>query len=230
MPATFVRSSGGLIALAALVVASGCVIVSRNHEIQEVRFSEPPIGAVATVGIGESLLKEGMSIEIDAIHLTRDVPVSLACTVRSGTYTKDGETRQGAFYSPSRHGDPGKILRAPLSDPVRAVHVPARSDRICVVDMFNLKWCKKGQLWLETTQLAVSDRAFQQQLIYNGIHAGRIRIGYHESSPSVTRPAFNTEVEYDLAQSNLLTYKGARVEVLDASPESITFRVLSHFD
>ena len=230
MLASSVRHNGRLVLLAAVLVASGCVIVSRNQEIHEVRLSDPPVSAVATAGIGESLLQQGLRIELDAIHVPRDVPVSLAYTVRSGTYTKDGETRQGAFYSPSRHGDPGEIMRAPLSDPVRVVHVPVRGDRICVVSMFNLKSCKTGSLWRETTQLAISDRAYQQHLIYNGIHDDRIRIGYRESSPSTARPTFSNEVEYDLAHSNVITYKGARLEVLDASPENIRYRVLSHFD
>lgn len=233
MLASLARQRLRWVVLCAAVAAGGCVIVSRNHEINEVEFSDPPVGAVSSAGIGESVLEHGLSIELDAIHVPRDVAVSLAYTVRSGTYTKDGETRQGAFYSPSRHGDPGEIMRAPLSDPVRAVHVPTRGDRICVVSIFNLKSCRKGRkgsLWRETTQLAMSDRAFQQHLIFNGARGDRIRIGYHESSPSIARPAFSNEVEYDLAHSSVIAYKGARLEVLDASPDHIAYRVLSHFD
>ena len=215
--------------LVGCLMASGCVLVARNHPVVETEINEPPHQTVVTARIGESLLKQGRSIELDSIYVPQDVRVSLAYTVRSGTYTKDGETSQGAFYSPSRHGDPGEIMRAPLSDPVRVVHVPARRDRICVIDIWSIRHCKKGTLWNETTQLAASDRAFQQHLIYNGMVGDTIRVGYREFSPSLARPAFSNEVEYDLAHSNVIAYKDARLEVLDATETSLTYRVLSGF-
>lgn len=215
--------------LAGCLVTSGCVFVARNHPVVETEINEPPHQTVVTASIGESLLRQGRSIELDAIYVPQDVRVSLAYTVRNGTYTKDGETSQGTFYSPSRHGDPGRIKRAPLSDPVRAVHIPARGDRICVIDIWSIRHCRKGALWHETTQLAVSDRAFQQHLIYNGMAGDAIRVGYREFSPSLARPAFSNEVEYDLARSNVIAYKDARLEVLDATETSLTYRVLSGF-
>lgn len=223
------RARSMLAVLMGCLMTSGCVLVARNHPVVETEIKEPPHQSVVTAGIGESLLRQGRSIELDSIYVPRDVRVSLAYTVRSGTYTKDGETSQGAFYSPSRHGDPGQIMRAPLSDPVRAVHVPARRDRICVVSILNIRSCEKGALWHETTQLAVSDRAFQQHLIYNGMVGDAIRVGYREVSPSLARPAFSNEVEYDLTRSNVIAYKGARIEVLDATETSLTYRVLSGF-
>ena len=67
-----------LILLAAVATLTGCVIVSRNHETQEVPFSEPPVGSVATARVGDSLLQQGLTIELDAIHVPRDVPVVYA--------------------------------------------------------------------------------------------------------------------------------------------------------
>lgn len=229
MKQTTMRARSVLAVLVGSLMTSGCVLVSRNHQVIETEINEPPHQTVVTAGIGESLLRQGRSIELDAIYVPQDVRIWLTYTVRNGTYTKDGETSQGAFYSPSRHGDSGQVKRAPFSDPVRAVHVPARRDRICVVTIFNVKHCKKGVPWHETTQLAVSDRAFQQHLIYNGKAGDAIRVGYREFSPSRARPAFSNEVEYDLAHSNVIAYKDARLEVLDATETSLTYRVLSGF-
>lgn len=218
-----------LAVLAAGLVASGCVLVSRNHPVTETEINEPLAETVVTAGVGDSLLRQGRSIELDAIHLPRDVWIWFAYRVRSGTYTKDGETRQGTFYSPSRHGDSGQVVRALLADPWRAIYIPAKRDRICIVTIFNISSCKKGQFWQDTTQLAVSDRAFQQHLIYNGKVGDTIKVGYREFSSAAARPPFSTEVEYDLAHSGVIAYKSARIEVLDATETSLTYRVLSGF-
>lgn len=226
---SMMRGRAVLAVLAAGLMASGCVLVSRNHPVVETEINEPLAETVVTAGVGDSLLKRGRSIEIDAIHLAQDVRVWMAYRIRSGTYTKDGETRQGTFYSPSRHGDSGQVVRSLLSDPVRAVYIPAKRDRICIVSIFNLSSCRKGRHWQDTTQLAVSDRAFQQHLIYNGMVGDTIKVGYREFSSATARPPFSNDVEYDLAHSSVIAYKDARLEVLDATETSLTYRVLSGF-
>lgn len=70
---------------------------------------------------------------------------------------------------------------------------------------------------------------FQQTLIYSGKIGNRITIGYRESSGSMARPAFSNDVSYDLSESRIVGYKGARLEVIDATNTEITYKVLNGF-
>ncbi|EJI85939.1 hypothetical protein AEST_10210 [Alishewanella aestuarii B11] len=45
----------------------------------------------------------------------------------------------------------------------------------------------------------------------------------------MARAAFSTDVEYDLNESNIIGYAGARLEVISATNTEITYKVLKHF-
>jgi len=75
-----------------------------------------------------------------------------------------------------------------------------------------------------------SPDSFQQTLIYSGKVGNKINIGYREFSGSLARPAFNNEVEYDLSESKVIGYKAARIEVIEATNQSIKYKVIQNFN
>ncbi len=72
--------------------------------------------------------------------------------------------------------------------------------------------------------------SFQQTLLYSGKVGNKINIGYREFSNSLARPAFNNNVEYDLSESKTIAYKGAQLEVLEATNQHIKFRLIKNFN
>jgi hypothetical protein len=52
---------------------------------------------------------------------------------------------------------------------------------------------------------------------------------YREYARDTARPAFSQEVEYDLSEGNVIGFKGARVEVLEATNFFTRYKVLVHF-
>ncbi|MGR5139977.1 hypothetical protein [Vibrio jasicida] len=46
----------------------------------------------------------------------------------------------------------------------------------------------------------------------------------------MARSAFSTEVEYDLGDSNVIGYAGARLEVIKATNTEIVYRVIKNFN
>lgn len=72
--------------------------------------------------------------------------------------------------------------------------------------------------------------SFQQTLIYSGKVGNKINIGYREFSGSIARPAFNNNVEYDLSESTTIGYKGAQLEIIEATNQYIKYRVIKNFN
>lgn len=64
---------------------------------------------------------------------------------------------------------------------------------------------------------------FQQTLIYSGKVGNKINIGYREFSNGLARSAFNNNVEYDLFESAIIGYKGAQLEILEATNQYIKY-------
>ena len=70
----------------------------------------------------------------------------------------------------------------------------------------------------------------QQTLIYSGKIKNRVTLGYREFVNETARPAFSNDLDYDLAESKVLGYKGARLEVVKASDTEIAYKVVAGFN
>jgi hypothetical protein len=68
---------------------------------------------------------------------------------------------------------------------------------------------------------------FRQELIYNGISKGVIRVTYREYSNDMARPAFFQDLVYDLDESDLIQFREFRIKVIDAHNLGIVFVVQS---
>ncbi|ELT4634368.1 hypothetical protein R8Y01_003702, partial [Acinetobacter baumannii] len=80
------------------------------------------------------------------------------------------------------------------------------------------------------TEGSINEDSFQQTLIYSGKVGNKINIGYREFSSNIARPAFNNDVEYDLSQSKEIGYKGALLEIIEATNQDIKYKVIRNFN
>jgi hypothetical protein len=45
----------------------------------------------------------------------------------------------------------------------------------------------------------------------------------------MARPAFSNDVEYNLARESTITYKGAVIDIIEATPSKLTYIVKKNF-
>ena len=45
----------------------------------------------------------------------------------------------------------------------------------------------------------------------------------------MARPAFNQDLQYDLADGNIVGFKGLRIEIIKATNTNIEYKILSNF-
>ncbi len=81
-----------------------------------------------------------------------------------------------------------------------------------------------------TTRPSFSGDKIQRSLVYGGKTGTKIKLGYREIWKNITRPSGDVFVEYDLADSKVVEFKGARIEVLEATNKSIRYRVTQAFN
>jgi len=218
--------------LSMLVIGvSGCVSVRGNYRPETAEISEPPLGVIAIANVGDVLVRQGRLVLHDAIYLRQDADVGTfgAYTLRRGYYLRTGEDADSEFYLPGRSDGGGAIVKAALADPPKAVQVYKRENRLCVVTVFNVYTCTTQAEFERTKRPAATTDSFQQTLIYSGRVGDKIRVGYREYSNNLARPAFNNDVEYDLKDSAVIGYKGARIEVLEATNEHMRYKVIRNF-
>ncbi|ARR52031.1 hypothetical protein HY78_00430 [Rhizorhabdus wittichii DC-6] len=68
---------------------------------------------------------------------------------------------------------------------------------------------------------------FRSELVFLGVAGGILRVGYREYVNELARPAFSTELTYDMSKSGPTTfrYRTVQVTVFEASNNGIRYRV-----
>ena len=212
------------------LLLSACVAPQYNYQPKSTQISEPPIESVNVAYIGDILLRQGIYTEHDAIYVKNNTDISWAYTIMPGFYSKLGENEYSEFYVPSRGENGGIIDKAALADPWKCVKAYKNEKKLCIVTAFNAFSCNSDAVF-ERKKIAIAQSdSFQQTLIYNGNFENKLNIGYREFSNNLARPAYNNNVEYDLNQSNIIGYKGASIQIIEATNEFIKYRVIKNFN
>lgn len=215
-----------------LAFTSGCTTPQYNYQPTVQQISRPPLGSVNVANVGDEMLSQGVYTQRDAIKLSRPLKFGLitAYTLMPGYYVKTGEDHESSYYRPTGTRDSGMVQKAALADPWESIRLTNDGKTISVVTVFHARTSRPADGVQLTTYPLLTDDSFQQTLIYSGKVGDKIKIGYREFSNNAARPAFNNDVDYDLTQSKVIGYKGARLEIIDATNESIKYRVISNFN
>lgn len=223
-----------IVIFALISLLSACASPNYNYIPELLEISEPPIDSINVAYIGDPMLRQGTFSEHDAILLKKKTKVGVlgTYTFEPGYYTKrgSGTNNDFGFYLPSQYGQQGRVVRGLLADPFQIIQAYHNEQKICGVSTLNGKVCTTKTEYKVTSQQATTADAFQQTLIYSGRIGDKVNLSYREFSGSIARPAFNNDVEYDINQSNVVGYKGARLEIFEATNELIKYKVLSNFN
>lgn len=215
-----------------LLGLSACATTNTNYRPVSVDISEPPLNQVVTAEVGDTMLRQGKYVETDAIYLSQDVKVGLFGAYRfsPGYYLREGEDSKNEFYHPEPGPEGGRVDKAALADPFKTMLISKTEPTVCGVSVFGAKVCEKNISFRRLRRPALTADGFQQTLLYSGRIGNKINISYREFSNDIARPAFNNDVEYDLSESTTIGYKGAEIEIIEATNRMIKYRVIRNFN
>lgn len=207
----------------------GCATPQYNYQPMPQDISRPPVSSINTAYVGDKLLEQGTFVEREALYVPGNTKMS-GYTLSEGYYLKTGDDKKGHYFQALNNVTNGGVVQKMfMADPFKAVMLD-ENNKVCVISVFNAKTCTdKHDARLTKTGVA-ADNSFQQTLIYSGKVGTKINIGYREFSSNTARPAFNNDVEYDLSESKTIGYKGALLEVINATNQDITYKVIRNFN
>lgn len=70
---------------------------------------------------------------------------------------------------------------------------------------------------------------FDQTILYLGKAGNIAKFAYREFDKNTARPAFSTEFEIDLSETNILAYQKLRIQIISVNSSSITYKILNYF-
>ena len=209
----------------------GCATPLTNYQPKVVQLSEPPVNSINKAYVGDRMLMQGNVIEREALYFPTSQKTSFQHTIQQGYFPKQGESEEYIQYGIANVTDAGKVIDGILSDPTQALTLRKSDNAICMFTIYNMNVdCKTGLSFEKKNWATANSNSFQQTLIYNGKVGNKINIGYREFSGDLARSAFSNEVEYDLADSHQIGYKGALLDIIEANNQMIEYKVIKNFN
>jgi len=228
------RNLIGVVLTAALV--SGCGTIVTPVQSIKTEFNQPPIGKVVTASVGEELLKQGVQYTRDVLIMPQTVKAKgSALEIHKGVYVKIGDADDEEFFSwLVNRDDRDRGLITNNGRPILSyggVTLNKKTKDLCtyIEEGKVIVFCTPNVVVERGTQVVEDRNSFQQTLLYNGRVGNKVNIGYRESYADRARQAFSNNVEYDLTDSRLISYREAQLEVIDATNQKITYKVLKNF-
>ncbi|MBP9148694.1 MAG: hypothetical protein KBG00_07915 [Rhodoferax sp.] len=219
-----------LFALMLAAMLAGCATPKHNYTPETKEFSEPAIGSISVANVGDKMLSQGVSVSQDVIEIRDSFPIGLSYIVGSGVYTKTGDDDEAEYFFP-RLVVGGKITRTSIIFDLPSSLMLKKDGALCVITITSQYVCSKDTPAIERKKVDhITERTFQQTLIYSGKSGNKINIGYREFTSDMARMAFNNNVEYDLSESNNIGYKGAEIEIIEATNRLIKYRLIRNFN
>lgn len=228
-----------LVILVMVVILSGCsstFYYPTNNSSEY--FTKPDIGVEATSNLGNSIILTGNGYYADGIYVngSGSCPAVLrwSLKIKEGFYQLVFSDATYKYYFPE---DKDMIQCYHASGERYDVDFGIRignDNSFYVVDSskdsFNAISIK-DELNIETKKhhFISKKNAIQQTVIYTGKTDNTLKFTYREFSDDMARPAFTTDITYDLNESNIIGYKSFRAEVIEASNTEIKYRILSGF-
>jgi len=209
-------------------IVSGCVSPQYNYQPNVRSLNYPFVGSISTASVGENMLTQGSETIYEAIHVSKEIPASLVYTILPGYFLKVGENSGGNFYRAFEGKQSGTVRYHSYADPWEAIYLKNNGE-ICVISIFNYNRCTRTSGFKKSTFRFASPNDFQQTLIYSGKIGTKINLGYREFTESMARAAYSNDPVYDISESKEIGYKGALIEIIDATNTFIKYRVLKNF-
>tara|TARA_B110000003_G_C16594582_1_gene513147 strand:- start:499 stop:1161 length:663 start_codon:yes stop_codon:yes gene_type:complete len=207
------------------VLIQGCATPVYDYKPTTTEFNQPPVNDENVAKVGESILRKGLTAEHDIItlHSTHSVGLIAAYVFSPGIYAKQGEDSSSGFYLPSKYGNRGAVTENPLADPFQVIQAFYSPQKLCGVSILNAKSCTKAEFDVGTQ--AISE---EENLVFNGINGNILQFFYNKTSNDESKPDILTTIKHDLSEGKEVRIGNARIEIINATNELLTYRLLSN--
>jgi len=205
---------------------------------KETHIISPKRNTIAKRTIGEKLILSFRQYESEGIDIKTDIKVAgkyrgydKLYSLEKGKFSLRYKTDKGNFYVPNK-----SMLEITGSGENTSLdgglYINNNTDQYIYFVIKGKYYYQQLVNKITYEQTIVSNiipNQFQQTLVYNGTVKGIVSLNYQEFKGKMKRDAFSQDIKYDLAEGNIIQYKNAKIEVIEAKSNSITYKVLNPF-
>ena len=218
----------------AAVMLCGCTTTKHVIAPQLTIINQPTIGEEHTSELGETLVQKGKLYRYEGFQLENTVSagggIFKTLTLRTGTLLKESMfDEERLYYTTDKLEIYDSMLGTKMVFGGLSINKSNNKDIIFYCDFLKDFAPEPSPILNRATITDIEKPNFRQELIYNGRSGDTIKILYREYTGDLLRAPFSQEVQYDLREGNTVGFKGARLEIIDATNVKIKYRVLNSF-
>lgn len=205
---------------------SGCTsFVASGRQFEIVQNNYPELNTETTVYRGEDMLVQGAVLEEDVLVLKSPI-LSFGVDFPAGSYPVIGKDVE-SYYLATKTFEGVSISVNPLADPVKGLKFYKDSKELCTVSIFNAPSCYDSDGYITKMRTAAVNQN-QKTIKYASFKNNIARFVYIEidGKSGSTR---EIEFEHDLSEGSIVNYGGAVIEIVKATPNQITYKVMRSF-
>lgn len=224
--------------LASLV---SCATSIASVPLQRRVYNEPPQNEIVTKEIGDKLLVQGEEDYQEAVKIlsvSNNIRIyNTAFPYSPGTVLPlSGNIENFKLYFDAKSKQE-RAYNGGTSEIYFGVAIRKSDDKAFL--FYNQIAGTLGGLEIKTDEVLTTEKTtytdpnckncFKQEFVFNGKVDNNLKFIYREYSENMARPAFTQELQYDLKESNIIGFKGVRLEILKATNTVIEYKILSSF-
>jgi hypothetical protein len=223
-----------LVILIPLILISGCA-ATRYARIPLTQHIElPSLNSVKSAELGDTIVSKGTLFEYEGIDLKEPVSIgdgfwTVKIDIPAQKLVAKMEDKRWVYY----YGNnvtitgPGWTM---MSFGGLKIYKKDLEKVSAFSDFRQASKPLKQKPFFEYCRVrALEKPTFIQELIYNGRVGDQIKFLYREIANEAVRAPFTQEVQYDLSEGHTIGFKGARIEIVEASNTNLKYKVLANF-
>lgn len=210
-----------------VITIAGCASTPKpNATAKTEKITTPAIGSKSSSSLGDPIIVSETGVRTDAIQL--GAANGATTVIRGGTFCLMPD---GNFYSSKKDAVGLKNGYGDVIQDQSWVAYDPTSNEVCAIIGFSCYNSKEISIKYEKNVLcSYSDTSMKQTIEYNGKADSILKFTYREFSGDMARPAFTTDFTIDLKDGNHLAYKGAEMDIINASSSQIEYIVKKGFN
>ncbi len=211
-----------------LIIITSCSTQIKMIEPNNFSTITPQINTINEVEIGASLVSKESGYKYKALRLLKSVKIRTGYILKElnegDILIYDSYTSMYNLYSSFTSESSGSTF---------GIAIPKAGGK--AVTFYNsglgIKF-NKEDLALEYSEILTpipKKQYFKKDFIYNGKVGNAIKFTYREYANDLARPAFTQDLQYDLTESNIIGFRGLRIEISSATNTKIQYKILNYY-
>lgn len=215
-----------LITVLSGLMLAGCVSVPKTSQPEYDQISIPQLNEPASTYLGEKLLTQAKGMFTKSITLGEAEGAN--SKIFGGKFC-NFNTSENIYVSNDSKAVGNKSLYGQIVGYSSFVTYHEQDNKVCA-NAISCYDSSEISIDFKKNDLCIAPNSFERVIEYNGKSGEILNFTYREFSNNIARQAFTTDFTVDLTESSTFRYKGASIEVLEATNNKIDYIVLKNFN